>query len=312
MQPIFKYIKDFYHKEFNLYYFLLILALVGTMIYLNYWHFLERKYAGGSRTKPGNFVGYFLLYFIPFAAAFFLQLFFFKDCSYFKNYWFWIILLIAPAIFSFRINFDFHQDIIRKIWSGDEQQFWLQCTNWVVRVFVVLIPIFIIWFIKDKSNQLFYGTKALDSVKPYIIMLLIMIPLLALASTQGDFLAMYPKAKFINYTSIATQKWRYVVYELCYGFDFISIEFFFRGFLILSLLNICGTHCIIPVACFYCSIHLGKPMAEAISSFWGGILLGIVSFNSGSIWGGLMVHLGIAWFMELGGWLGALARFKKV
>jgi membrane protease YdiL (CAAX protease family) len=312
MQTIFKYIKEFYHKEFNLYYFLLVLALIGTMIYLNYWHLLERKYAAGGKTRLSNFLGYYLIYFIPFAAAFFLQLLFFKDCSYYKNYWFWIILLLAPAIFSFRVNFDFHEDIITKIWSGSEQQYWLRCIGWVVRVFVVLIPIFIIWFIKDKSNQPFYGTKALDSIKPYLIMLLIMLPLLALASTQPDFLATYPKAKFISNVGLAAQKWRYVVYELCYGFDFISIEFFFRGFLILALVNICGTHCIIPVACFYCAIHLGKPMAEAISSFWGGLLLGIVSFNSGSIWGGLIVHLGIAWFMELGGWLGALVKLRKI
>ncbi len=312
MQPIFKYIKEFYNKEFNLYYFLLILALVGTLIYLNYWHFLERKYAGSSKTKLGNIVGYYFLYLIPFALAFFLQLFFFKDCGYFKNYWFWIILLTAPAIFAFRINFDFHQDIIKKIWSGDEQQFWQNCINYIVRVFVVLIPIFIIWFLKDRGNQPLYGTAPLASIKPYLLMLLIMIPLLALASTQPDFLNMYPRAKFINYTILTTQKWRYLLYELCYGFDFVSIEFFFRGFLILSLLHICGTHCIIPVACFYCSIHLGKPMAEAISSFWGGILLGIVSFNSGSIWGGLIIHLGIAWFMEIGGWLGALVKARKV
>ena len=136
-----------------------------------------------------------------------------------------------------------------------------------------------------------------------------MIPLLVLASTQKDFLETYPKAKFLNYTSLAGQKWRYVVYELCYGFDFVSIEFFFRGFLILALLNVCGTHSIIPVACFYCAIHLGKPMGEAVSSFFGGMLLGIVSYNTGSIWGGLIVHLGIAWLMEVGGWLGAL--FKR-
>jgi hypothetical protein len=62
-------------------------------------------------------------------------------------------------------------------------------------------------------------------------------------------------------------------------------------------------HCIIPVACFYCTIHLGKPMGEAISSFFGGTILGIVVYNTGSIWGGLIVHLGTAWMMELGGWL---------
>jgi hypothetical protein len=308
LSSVFKYIRDFYNKEFNWYYFILILVLVGTLIYLNYWHFLEKRYAAGSKTKWGNFIGYYLLYFIPFAAAFFLQLFFLKDCSYFKNVWFWIILILAPAFFSFRINFDFHQDIINKIWGGDDLIFWTRCINWIVRVLVVLIPIWIIWFIKDRGNQPFYGTAALKEIKPYLIMLLIMIPLLALASTQNDFLSMYPKAKFLNGLTIANQKWRYVVYELCYGFDFVSIEFFFRGFLILSLLKICGTHSIIPVACFYCTIHLGKPMGEAISSFWGGLLLGIVSYNTGSIWGGLIVHLGIAWFMEVGGWMGALLK----
>jgi membrane protease YdiL (CAAX protease family) len=312
MQSIFKYIKDFYSTAFNIYYFLLILLLVSIIIYLNYWHFLERKYANGGGSWLRQFVGYYLMYFIPFAAAFLLQLLFFKDCSYVNNYWFWIILFAAPAIFSFRVNFNFHESLITSRWQNDEQQFWLRSIGWVVRVFVVLVPIFIIWYIKDKSNQPFYGTKALDSAKPYLLMLVIMLPLLAWASTQPDFLQMYPKSGFIKYTSYAAQKWRYLVFELCYGFDFISIEFFFRGFLILALLNICGTQCIIPVAVFYCTIHLGKPMAEAISSFWGGLLLGIVSYNTQSIWGGLLVHLGIAWLMEVGGWLGALVRLRKI
>lgn len=309
MSSVFKYIREFYNREFNPYYFLLILVLTGVLIYLNYWHFLERRYAAGGKTAWRNFAGYYLLYFIPFASAFFLQLLFFKDCSYYRNHWFWIILLLAPAIFSFRVNAHFQEVLINRIWSGDALLFWTRCINWIVRVFLVLIPIFIIWYIKDRNQQPFYGMATLKDVQPYLIMLLIMIPLLVLASTQKDFLSMYPKVKFLNTLSIAHEKWRYVVYELCYGFDFVSIEFFFRGFLILSLLHICGTHCIIPVACFYCSIHLGKPMAEAISSFWGGLLLGIVSFNTGSIWGGLIVHLGIAWCMEVGGWLGAL--FKK-
>ncbi len=309
MSSIFKYIQDFYSKEFKLWYFLIIVLLLGVWIYLNYFHSLENRFAAGGKTKWSNFWGYYFLYLIPFATAFLLQLLFYKDCTYYQNYWFWIILLLAPAFFSFRINFDFHHPIIEKIWSGDAQIFWMRCLNWVVRVFAVLIPVFIIWFIKDSSNQPFYGTRALDNVKPYLIMLAIMVPLIALASTQKDFLQMYPKAKFISELDLPSKKWHYVIYELCYGFDFVSIEFFFRGFLILSLLKICGPHCIVPVACFYCTIHFGKPMGEAISSFWGGLLLGIVSYNTQSVWGGLIVHLGIAWLMETGAWIGLL--FKR-
>ena len=304
MYPVFKYIREFYQREFRLFYFLLILLMIGSLIYGNYWHALEIKYINGGHSRWSHFVGYYLLYFIPFALAFFLQLFFFKDCNYYRNHWFWVVLFLAPAFFSFRVNFDLHDILINKIWAGDELEFWSASLGWVVRVFVVLIPVYLFWRIKDKNNQPFYGSKALDNIKPYLIMLLIMIPLIALASTQKDFLEMYPKAKFLTGLQLPSKKMHYLFYELCYGFDFVSIEFFFRGFLILSLLKICGTHCIIPVACFYCTIHFGKPMGEAISSFWGGLLLGIVSFNTRSVWGGLMVHLGIAWLMEIGGWVG--------
>lgn len=304
MQQIFKYIRSFYEKEFNLFYLIIIIAMLAVIIYLNYWHGLEKKYAASGKAWAANFFGYYFLYLVPFAAAFFLQLLFYKDCNYYSNTWFWFILFLAPAFFSFRVNFSFHQPLITGHWPAPENLFYLRSINWVVRVFVLLIPVAIIWWVKDKTNQPFYGTKPLESLKPYLMMLLIMVPLLVVASTQKDFQSVYPKAKVLQ--TIPSKGWQYAVYELCYGFDFISIEFFFRGFLILALANICGTHCIIPIACFYCTIHLGKPMAEAVSSFWGGLLLGIIAYNTGSIWGGLIVHLGIAWLMELTGWLGIL------
>lgn len=309
LNQILKYIKAFYRIEFRFFYLFVIVAMLAVLIYFNYWQSLEEKYVMAGDTTLRHFIGYYLLYFTPFAIAFFIQPLFYKNCSYFKNHWFWIVLFIAPAFFSFRVNFNYQETIVKQIWEGEKLIFWLKCLSWVVRSLLILLLLYFFWRLKDKNNQPFYGTRALDSVRPYLGMLGIMIPLIVLASTQKDFLAMYPKAKFLYDMNLGHQPWRYVVYELCYGFDFVSIEFFFRGFLILSLIHICGKHCIIPAACFYCIIHFGKPMGEAISSFWGGLLLGIVSYNTRSVWGGLMVHLGIAWLMELGGWL-VLALFN--
>ena len=308
MSSILKYLRDFYTNDVKVFYFLLIVILVGACIYLNYWQHLELRLVTERDTWWGRFSGSYLLYFIPFVSAFFLQFLFYKKISWHRNYWFWIILVLAPAFFSFRVNFDLHQSLIKNFWTGDEQIFWIKSLNWVVRVFIVLIPVMIIWWIKDKSNQPFYGSRALRNLKPYLTMLPIMVPLIALASTQKDFLQMYPKAKFLQELNLPSKKWHCVIYELCYVFDFVSIEFFFRGFLILSLYKICGPQCIIPVACFYCTIHFGKPLGEAVSSFWGGLLLGIISCNTRSIWGGLIVHLGIAWLMEAGSWLGLLLK----
>ena len=291
----------------------MIVFLLGGVIYLNYWHSLEKKYVAAGKTWLAGFTAYYLLYFIPFATAFFLQLLFYKDCTYYKNGWFWAILLLAPAFFSFRVNFDWQEDWIINKWTGADRVFYRHSINWVIRVVALLTPVYIVWLLKDKGIQPLYGVKPLDNLKPYLLMLLVMVPMVALASTQTDFLQVYPKAKLLNQIPVNTwvDKWRYVVFELSYGLDFVSIEFFFRGFLILSLMQICGMHCIIPVACFYCTIHLGKPMGEAISSFFGGAFLGIVAYNTGSVWGGLLVHLGIAWMMEIGGWMGALFSKAK-
>ena len=136
-------------------------------------------------------------------------------------------------------------------------------------------------------------------------MLLIMLPLIAAASTQPDFLSMYPKLKtIIENGEVENTWWQKTLFELSYGTDFISIELFFRGFLILAFIKWAGKDAILPMACFYCTIHFGKPLAECISSYFGGIILGIVVYHTRSILGGLIVHLGIAWMMEVGGYIG--------
>jgi hypothetical protein len=136
-------------------------------------------------------------------------------------------------------------------------------------------------------------------------MLLIMVPLVALASTQKDFLAMYPKLKNVHFFLEQNNSGLYkLLYELSYGSDFLTIELFFRGFLVLAFVRWAGKDAILPMALFYCTIHFGKPIGECISSYFGGIILGVITYHTRSILGGLMVHLGIAWLMELGGYLG--------
>jgi hypothetical protein len=166
--------------------------------------------------------------------------------------------------------------------------------------------LFIIWKKLDRE-QPFYGIKSRQmDWTPYLLMLLIMVPLIAIASTQPDFLAVYPK---LNAVAGITNKpgfhwWHKLIFELSYGVDFIGIELFFRGFLVLAFIKWAGRDVILPMACFYCAIHFGKPLGECISSYFGGILLGIVVYHTRSIFGGLIVHLGIAWMMEAGGYIG--------
>ena len=138
------------------------------------------------------------------------------------------------------------------------------------------------------------------------LLLLLLIPVVALASTQPDFLRVYPKVKniaFINGYASPVWPWK-AGYELSYGLDFLTIELFFRGLLVIGLVRYAGERAILPMAAFYCTIHFGKPLGECITSFFGGLALGVLAYRTRSILGGLIVHLGLAWMMEIGGWLG--------
>jgi hypothetical protein len=213
-----------------------------------------------------------------------------------------ILLLIAPALFAWKMSFDINLPV-----SSDKLQnvYWNQVLYWPIKMVMMIFSLFLIWRLFDRDTE-FYGIKVRGlKWKPYGMMLLFMVPLIVIASTQPDFLKMYPKLKNMDFMSAHGHAgWYRILYELAYGTDFISIELFFRGFLVLAFAKWVGKDAILPMACFYCTIHFGKPLGECISSFFGGIILGIVSYHTRSVLGGLMVHLGIAWMMELGGILG--------
>ncbi len=148
-------------------------------------------------------------------------------------------------------------------------------------------------------------TKGFDA-RPYFWLLLMLMPVVALAATRPDFLHYYPRVKYLAFLDgYARPVWPWkLAYELSYGMDFLSIELFFRGLLVIGLVRYAGEQAILPMAAFYCTIHFGKPLGECITSFFGGLMLGVLAYRTRSILGGLIVHLGLAWMMELFGWLG--------
>ncbi|RYY40556.1 MAG: CPBP family intramembrane metalloprotease [Chitinophagaceae bacterium] len=209
-----------------------------------------------------------------------------------------VLLLVAPAFFALKIALPL--PVI-------ESDYWHTIVYYPYKLLLVATLLYLVWK-RYHSDEPFYGTgRSSFGMKPYIGMLLFMLPLIALASAQKDFLAMYPKWQHIDAVRASGPNGQ-LLYELSYGSDFITIELFFRGFLIIAFARYVGAAAVLPMAVFYCTIHFGKPLGECISSFFGGLLLGAVTLHTRSIWGGLMVHLGIAWLMELGGALGHQLR----
>ena len=66
------------------------------------------------------------------------------------------------------------------------------------------------------------------------------------------------------------------------------------------------------MAVTYMCVHLGKPDLELCSSIIGGYILGILAYRTHHLWGGIVIHLGIAMFFELIGMLRLLACASSV
>lgn len=243
----------------------------------------------------------FLLRYLLFLASFLIPYLFHairtRD-KLFKDPLFVFLILVAPAIFSLKMatNHRF-QFSTGAAWN----EYYNQVVYWPIRVVFISIVLFSIWKTFYPREDFFGLTGRGFKWKPYLILLVLMIPLLLLASTQEDFRMVYPKLQQVS--AVFNGSWTDVplalLYELSYGSDFFSIELFFRGFLVLAFIRFAGKDAILPMACFYCAIHFGKPLGECISSYFGGLLLGIIVYRTRSIYGGLVVHLGIAWIMEL-------------
>ncbi len=300
MKTILGHIKR-YFIEVNKKVFVLASIFIAALIFLNYRFHADDTIS--DHYLPGlSFISRYGIFLLAFSIPYLLYVVM-AGRKYFAEKKFLLLLFIAPAIFAMKmlLNVPFHFSD-----NPNWNYYWNHVLYWPLLVVVTSLVLFVVWKLFDKE-QPFYGIKTKHmNWRPYWLMLLIMLPLVASASTQPDFLAVYPKLKSIAsvYNEPGITWWHKLLFELSYGSDFITIELFFRGFLILAFVKWAGKDAILPMACFYCTIHFGKPLGECISSYFGGMILGVVVYHTRSIFGGLMVHLGIAWLMELGGYIG--------
>jgi hypothetical protein len=150
----------------------------------------------------------------------------------------------------------------------------------------------------------FFGLTRRGFVGPaYALILLLAVPLLIAASFRPDFLASYPRYEpgLISVPPGPGQHFwaSVVIFELLYGVQFIALEIFFRGFMVMSLELYIGGGSVPVMMCAYTFIHFVKPMPEALTSIFGGYCLGVISLYSRSVLGGIAVHIGIALTLEI-------------
>ena len=296
MRSVLGYISD-YVRNMDKTVFGVTTMFTAVLIFINYYFRLD------DNISVFPFLPLFFSRYLLFATAFLIPYILYSligGRGYFTDRRFVILAIIAPSFFALKTSIGILLPF------ADDAAYWNKVMYWPV-LLLVMFGLLAVTYHATRQRGNFYGlTSAGVQWKPYLVMLVIMLPLIAAASTQADFLHTYPKLQNLEGAEALDQIawWKKGLFELSYGSDFLSIEVFFRGFLIIAFVKWAGRDAILPMACFYCTIHFGKPLAECISSYFGGILLGILVYNTRSVLGGLMVHLGIAWLMEIGGYIG--------
>jgi membrane protease YdiL (CAAX protease family) len=128
----------------------------------------------------------------------------------------------------------------------------------------------------------------------YVSLFLAVFPLVVLASRTAAFQETYPFYKLVNRSHTDLWAW-----EGMYAAQFLSLEFFFRGVMLSCLRRIAGANAIFVMIVPYCMIHYGKPMPETIGAIGAGLILGTLAMRTRSIWGGVMIHVGVAISMDM-------------
>ena len=300
MKPLFSYVRQYY-SSLNKPVFLSTSLLVAALIIINYTLGIESRISS-LVSFPERFSGFFLLYVLTFSCGYWIH---FTQTKYFppRQLKFYILLFIAAALFASKIGWRDSTRLFTQQLHEPWRLYWQLTLDWPVKAIAVLLVIVLLWKAFRYGSPVAGMNARNFSAKPYVLLLLCMLPLLVFASTQPDFLQAYPKLRKIDFIqSFANSPWKNnLLYELGYGSDFFTIELFFRGLLVLGFVRYVGKDAILPMAAFYCTIHFGKPLLECISSYFGGIILGVIVYRTRSIWGGLITHLGVAWLMELAG-----------
>jgi membrane protease YdiL (CAAX protease family) len=161
----------------------------------------------------------------------------------------------------------------------------------------VLLPLLVIRLVLREPLRGF-GTSTrgcLHSVPVYGGMFALMFPAVLYFSHTASFQESYPFYEL----NTGEKLWpRFFVWELLYAMQFVSLEFFFRGFVLHGTRHRAGSMAIFVMMVPYCMIHFQKPMPETFGAIGAGIILGFMSLKTRSIWLGAALHIAVAWSMD--------------
>ncbi len=160
----------------------------------------------------------------------------------------------------------------------------------------ILLPWLVIrWVFKERMHDFGWRWNQVgEHWRGYLLLLSPILVFVVLVSQGEDFVHHYP-----FYRSAGRSWLDLLLWELLYLSQFVFLEFFFRGFMLNALRPALGANAIWVMCVPYMMIHFPKLWLEATGAILFGLFLGILALKSRSIWGGVLVHAGVALSMDV-------------
>ncbi len=284
----------------------LLAIFLAVYLVINYQIQLENTLIDSYAGQPIRVLWYFLLYGVAYYGSVCLMQLNGRLRGVFQTKAFWIYSLTAISILSIEPELSYSLAVYVANRYVHIHYFAYKMVHEAGPVLSVWLPLLLFYFLYDSRTENFYGlTFRKVDFRPYGWLLLIMAVPIAWASFQLDFLETYPTYRQqLPVTETGMPKGVLIgLYEGAYGSAFVATELIFRGFMVIGIATVVGKDAILPMVVTYAVLHFGKPVGEAIGSIFGGYILGVIALHTRNIWGGVAIHLGVAWLMELAAWL---------
>lgn len=323
MRAIIGYLRDHFETEGSLRFYVAFAVAMTAALAVNYHLDFEARYVEALESEWLRVLAYVGFYGLPYYGVLAIS----SLCSGRTDHWrqpgFWLTSLGGLVLFSVYASSTAYRNVADSLAPPELRYFARKCSFNTLRPLVAVAPLFLLWLARDRKvsftlegrdvgvtppggtggfRPFFYGFSVrYFQWRPYALMLLIVAPLIVAASFGDDFIQYYPRywpssepARF------GLPAWLFQLgFEACYGLDFVFTELFFRGFLIVGMIRYLGKGAVAPMVGWYAFIHFNKPLLESVGAVFGGFVLGVIACRTLSIYGGVMIHLGVAYLMEL-------------
>ena len=208
-----------------------------------------------------------------------------------------VLVAVALTLQEYVGDRDYFDHLFHKHvgWTYYELTSYAWWSGWRVIGYVILPAILIGFLPGERLRDTHVSFKGFwRHLWIYVAMFACVLPAVLYASTTPAFRHTYPFYRLANRSMFDLCGW-----EVLYMIQFVSLEFFFRGFILKVLRRRLGSNAIFVMMIPYCMIHYHKPLPETLGAIFAGLILGTLAMRTKSIWGGVLIHMGVALTMDV-------------